>query len=76
MEKYQLKRNSIVTELMLLLDEWSLQLLNIVFYNCRQDGQQQWKARILYNKMCIIIYFFPISSHKMCEASAEHILWH
>ena len=36
MEKYQLKRNSIVTELMLLLDEWLL-LLNIVFYNCRQD---------------------------------------
>ena len=31
---------------------------------------------ILYNKMCIIIYFLPISSHKMCEASAEHILWH
>ena len=30
----------------------------------------------LYNKMCIIIYFLPISSHKMCEASAEHILWH
>ena len=26
--------------------------------------------------MCIIIYFSPISSHKMCEASAEHILWH
>ena len=21
-------------------------------------------------------HFLPISSHKMCEASAEHILWH
>ena len=30
----------------------------------------------LYNKMCIIIYFLPISIHKMCEASVEHILWH
>ena len=30
----------------------------------------------LYNKMCIIISLFPISSHKMCEASAEHILLH
>ena len=35
-----------------------------------------YMKRILYNKMCIIIYFLPISSHKMCEASAEHILWH
>ena len=32
--------------------------------------------RIFCNKICIIIYFLPISSHKMCEASAKHILWH
>ena len=35
-----------------------------------------FENQILYNKMCIIISFLPISSHKMCEASAEHILWH
>ena len=28
---------------------------------------------ILYNKMCIIMYFLPISSHKMCEASIVRI---
>ena len=29
----------------------------------------------LYNKMGSIIYFLPISSNKMCETPAEHILY-
>ena len=49
-------------------------LTSVNFY---RFNTKNWHFRqILYNKMCIIIYFLPISSHKMCEASAEHILWH
>ena len=48
-----------------------------VSVNFYRFNAKNWHFRqILYNKMCIIIYFLPISSHKMCEASAEHILWH
>ena len=32
------------------------------------------KAVFLYNKMGSFIYFLPISSNKMCEAPAKHIV--
>ena len=56
-----------------------------VLVQCRTGGEKLRLAEVrvfgggtskfylLYNKMCIIIYFLPISSHKMCEASAIEI---
>ena len=69
--------NYIICFFLLLVDEKpcvSL-IVHLLYGELMLDAFADRQLTFSYNKMCIIIYFLPISSHKMCEASYHYLLF-